>query len=226
MEKIIHILCGDKRSSEEWLLLANSVWVPAVKAKGASNLALLLPDLSEDIKQANAGRILGDFDQIAAVFEYWLPCVDEAPGIEALLRESADTCWSYLVTESNLQACPFDVADGERVPGITQWGVNDKPENVGLADFYREWGVHSQMSFDLHPTRTSYIRNAVARALNSDSPKYLGIVLERFPELDHFVDDSVYFGDPEVVQAMFEHLPGFFEFSTAISGGMSEFRWR
>lgn len=225
MEKIIHILSGDKRTTEEWLLLVNSVWVPAVKAKGASNLALLLPDLSEDIKQANPGRILGDFDRIAAVFEYWLPCVDEAPGIEALLRESADTCWSYLVTESNLQACPFDVADGERVPGITQWGVNDKPANVALADFYKEWAVHSKMSFDLHPTRTSYIRNAVARPLNSNSPQYLGVVLERFPEFDHFVDDSVYFGDPEVVQAMFEHLPSFFEFSTAISGGMSEYRW-
>ncbi len=225
MEKVIHILIGQPKTSEEWCLLAEKLWVPAVRAQGGSQISLLLPDKTETIREANAGRLLGDFERIAAVFEYWLPCVDEAGGLESLIAESGSECWSYLVTESCLQPCPFQVADGERVPGITQWGVNDKPASVSLDDFYREWAVHSVISFDLHPTRSSYIRNAVARPLNAHSPKYLGIVLERFPELDHFVDDSIYFGDPEVVQTMFEHLPSFFEFSTAISGGMSEYRW-
>lgn len=225
MEKLIHILIGPQKTTEEWLMLSQKIWVPAVRAQGGGQISLLLPDKTEAIRAGNAGRLLGDFDRIALAFEYWLPCVDQAAGLEALIAESGDECWSYLVTESNLQPCPFQVEDGERVPGITQWGVNDKPANVDKAEFYREWAVHSKLSFDLHPTRTSYIRNAVARPLNDHSPPYLGIVLERFPELDHFIDDSIYFGDPDVVQSMFEHLPSFFEFSTAISGGMSEYRW-
>ena len=63
-------------------------------------------------------------------------------------------------------------------------------------------------------------------SLTTAAPRYLGIVVERFPSLDHFVDDSLYFGDPAVVKKMFEHSPTFYEFEGAISGGFSEFRWR
>ena len=133
----------------------------------------------------------------------------------------------HLVTESTMVACPHAdrVADGERVPGITQWGINDKPANVDLDSFYREWAVHSEISFDLHPYRDSYIRNAIVRKLTEATPHYLGIVLERFPSLDVFVDESRYFGDPAVTQKMFEHVPMFYDFETAITGGLSEYRW-
>lgn len=57
------------------------------------------------------------------------------------------------------------------------------------------------------------------------APEYLGIVLERFPSLDDFTDDSVYFGDPAVVKEMFAHVPSFYAFESAITGGMSEYCW-
>ena len=63
-------------------------------------------------------------------------------------------------------------------------------------------------------------------ALTPDAPRYLGIVIERFPSLDVFVDDALYFGDPAVTKKMIEHTPAFYEFATAISGGFSEFRWK
>ena len=67
--------------------------------------------------------------------------------------------------------------------------------------------------------------SAIARRLTQEAPEYLGIVLERFPALEHFVDESIYFGDPAVVKEMFEHVPTFYDFESALTGGMSEFRF-
>jgi hypothetical protein len=113
-----------------------------------------------------------------------------------------------------------------RVDGITQITLNDKPKGVSDEDFYREWQeVHSKLSFDLHPTRVSYERNAVARRLTPNSPGHRAIVLERFPRLEDFVDESIYFGSAEVMQKMFAHVPKFYAFETAITGAMSEYRF-
>ena len=150
----------------------------------------------------------------------------DSDAIKAALASCGRTLWGYLVTESTMAPCPHFVSEGGRVPGVTQWAINDKPAKVALDDFYREWAVHSKLSFDLHPTRQSYIRNAVARRLTAASPTYLGIVLERFPSLDDFTDESIYFGDRAIVKKMFEHVPSFYDFGTAITGGLSEYRWR
>ena len=199
--------------------------VPIARSIGAERLAVFVPDYANEIRERCPGRIGGAFDRLASVFECWLPNLDARQVIEDALSPLAGETWGYLVTESTMAECPHVVGEGERVPGITQWGINDKPKAVALDDFYREWAVHSKLSFDLHPTRQSYIRNAVARRLTSAAPEYLGIVLERFPRLEDFVDESIYFGDPEVVREMIEHVPSFYDFATAITGGLSEYRW-
>ena len=85
--------------------------------------------------------------------------------------------------------------------------------------------MHSKLSFPLHPLRESYDRNAVARRLTPETPEQRAIVLERFPSLEVFLDDARYFGEPSVLQEMIDHLPTFYEPSTAVSGGMSEYRF-
>ncbi len=225
MEKLIYVLAGAVDAVEGRLDRVAAAVVPAARGVGGEQMAIFLPDRAEEIREGCPARIAGDFDRIAAVFEVWLPTLDSRPAIEAALASHAEALWGYLVTESTMAACPHVVADGDRVPGITQWGINDKPAAVTLEDFYREWAVHSKLSFDLHPHRESYIRNAIARRLTPATPVYLGIVLERFPSLAHFIDESLYFGDPTVVKEMFEHVPTFYAFDTAITGGLSEFRW-
>ena len=226
MEKLIYVLGGPLDAIEgRFDRLSRSV-VPAARAVGAERMAILVPDQADVIRARCPARIAGDFDSVAAVFECWLPALDARAPIEAALAPHGRALWGYLVTESTLAPCPHAVADGGRVPGVTQWAINDKPAAVSLDDFYREWAVHSKLSFDLHPTRQSYIRNAVARRITPAAPPYLGIVFERFPSLDDFTDESIYFGDRAVVKKMFEHVPSFYDFETAITGGMSEFRWR
>ncbi len=199
--------------------------VPRAKPIGGERLALLVPDQADEIRERCTGRIEGDFDSLSAVLECWLPGLDPRLEIEAIPSECCEELWGYLVTESTLAPCPHTVEEGGRVPGVTQRGINDKPVGVEPEDFYREWAVHSKLSFDLHPTRQSYIQNAVARNLTLSAPGYLGIVLERFPSLDEFTDESVYFGDPAVVKEMVEDVSSFYAFEGAITGGMSEFRW-
>ncbi len=200
--------------------------VSAARAAGGQQMALLLPEYTEEIRARSASRIGGDFDALGFVFECWLPALDDRGGVEEALRPLGEELWGYLVTESSVVPCPHSVEEGGRVPGVTQWGINDKPAKVELEDFYREWQeVHSKLSFDLHPHRDSYVRNSVARRLTPEAPSYLAVVLERFPSLEHFTDESLYFGDPSVVQEMFAHVPSFYDFETAITGGMSEYRF-
>jgi hypothetical protein len=226
MEKLIYVLAGAKDEVDGRVERVSGAVVETARSVGAERMAILVPDRAEEIRARCAARIGGDFDRLASVFECWLPTLDARPVIEEALASQAEALWGYLVTESTMVACPHSVEDGERVPGITQWGINDKPANVTLDDFYREWSVHSELSFDLHPRRESYIRNALVRPLTSDAPQYLGVVLERFGRLEDFVDESLYFGDPGVVKQMFDHVPAFYAFEGAITGGLSEYRWR
>ena len=225
MEKLIYVLSGSADPIASRVDRIAKAVLPSARAAGGKQMAILVPDQADEIRARCPARIGGAFDSLAAVFECWLPALDARGPIEAALARHASALWGYLVTESTLAPCPHAVADGARVPGVTQWGINDKPAAVSLDDFYREWAVHSKLSFDLHPTRQSYVRNAVARKLTPAAPPFLGIVLERFPSLDDFTDESIYFGDPAVVKKMFQHVPSFYDFASAITGGMSEFRW-
>ncbi len=226
MEKLVYVVAGGAQPPEmERDRLFDQV-VPAARAVGAMGMRVLVPDLTEAIRAASPMRVSPSFDAIGAVFEGWLPSLDARGAIEQALAAEGRTLWGYLVTESIVVPCPHVCADGERVPGVTQWGMNDKPATVSDEDFYREWQVvHSEMSFALHPLRESYDRNAVARRLTPETPQQRAIVLERFPSLEVFVDDARYFGEPAVLQEMIDHLPTFYEPSTAVTGGMSEYRF-
>lgn len=226
MEKLTYVLVDGTAAVDARLDWFDGTFVPRARAEGATNFAALFPDQTEAIRSANPMRIGGAFDRIGASVEFWLPSVDARAPIESALATQGDALWGYLVTESTMDPCPHSVEDGARVPGITQWGMNDKPEAVSMDAFHREWAVHSADSFALHPHRDSYVRNAVARSLTEDAPRYLGIVFERFPSLEHFTDDRLYFGDPGFVKKVIDHVSTFYEFSTAITGGMSEYRWR
>ncbi len=225
MEKLIYVLSGPVDGIEGRVERIAEVAIPAARAIGGERLVLLVPDQADEIRDRCAARIGGDFASLSAVFECWLPTLDGRPAVEEVLSKHCDALWGYLTTESTMDPCPHTVEEGGRVPGVTQWGINDKPAEVEIEDFFREWAVHSKLSFDLHPRRESYIRNAIVRKLTSAAPQYLGIVLERFPSLNDFTDESLYFGDPAVVQEMFAHVPSFYAFESAITGGMSEFRW-
>ncbi|MBW1882130.1 MAG: hypothetical protein JRJ58_01275, partial [Deltaproteobacteria bacterium] len=127
MEKLIYVLVGGGGEVSERLSRVAGSAVPAAREVGGETMAVLIPDRSDEIRSACPARIGGDFDSLAAVFECWLPAFDLREGVEEALRPLCDELWGYLVTESILAPCRHACEEGGRVPGITQWGINDKP---------------------------------------------------------------------------------------------------
>ena len=228
MEKSIYLL--HKPASVPIEVFAEqllSTTVPRLRSLGASQLTVNIADLNSTIEEQAPGRLIGPWQTLAAAVAFWHDCLDERAPIEASLRELCTSIEGYLVTESVPQRFDPVWERGERRPGVTQFGANGKPENVSDEEFYHNWQVvHSAASFDLHPLRWSYVRNAVARPLTDDAPPYRAIVCEHFRELGDFTDDERYFGSAEAVAEMLEELPGFCDFNSMVSVPMSEYYFR
>lgn len=225
MEKLIYILESDQTLSVDQFRerLLNEV-APGLRSQGATRITLNVADLNEEVEARSSGRLMGAWREISAVVALWLDSLDERQSIEALLAEKTDSVRGYLVTESVPQGFELEWEGGARRPGVTQFGMNEKPQDVSLEDFYYNWQVvHSKQSFELHPRRWSYVRNAVARPLTPGAPVFQAIVSEHFRSLEDFVDDERYFGSEEAVNTMIGHLAGFCDLGSMVSLAMSEY---
>ncbi|MEM1111550.1 MAG: hypothetical protein AAGI11_06550 [Pseudomonadota bacterium] len=227
MEKMIYLL---KRSAElspdAFSAKLFGAVVDDLRELGASRMTINIADLNETIQAQAPGRLMGPWQDVAAVVSFWQASLDERGPIEDCLSDISDTITGYLVTESIVQPFDQDWQDGERRPGITQFGANGKPADVSDEDFYHNWQVlHSAQSFDLHPLRWSYVRNAVARPLTPGAPTYRAIVSEHFYSLEDFTDDARYFGSQQALEEMIEHMPGFCDLGNMFSLGMSEYHF-
>lgn len=226
MEKLIYLLDRAQAGAHNGELIETikARLVPAIRAAGGSRITVNIADLDAPVLAQSPARIAGQWDRFGAAVHFWLDSIDTRADIEAVIATLCPRYSGYLVTESMPQGFSVDWAEGERRPGVTQFTANGKPDDVSEEDFYYNWQVkHSSISFDLHPLRWSYVRNAVARPLTAGAPAFRSLVLEHFRELRDFTDESRYFGDPKVVEEMFADLPGFCEVSTMITGPMSEY---
>ncbi len=226
MEKLIYVLKAGPVAPVDPLAEWGHLLIEASRAAGSISQSLLIPDQTETIRTRAPARLSPNFDSVGIILESWFDSLDARHELESAIAKIDSMFWGYLVTESTFGVLPEARGTDGRVEGITQVTLNKKPKGVSDEAFYREWQeVHSKLSFELHPTRLSYERNSIARRLTPNSPRHRAIVLERFPRLEDFVDESIYFGDPEVVQKMFAHVPKFYEFDSAITGAMSEYRF-
>lgn len=201
--------------------------ITAIREHGGSTITVNLAEFNDLVQEQAPGRLMGPWQDVSAVVSLWLDTLDDRGPIEDSLRSGGTSITGYLVTESVVQPFQANWGEGERRPGITQFGAIGKPAGVSDEDFYYNWQVlHSAQSFDLHPLRWSYVRNAVARPLTPDAPTYRALVAEHFRTLEDFTDDARYFGSPEAVQEMIEHMPGFCDIGNMFSLGMSEYFFR
>jgi hypothetical protein len=144
---------------------------------------------------------MGEGQRIGAAVSIWVDCLDERAPFEKALASVSARADGYLVTESVPQACPDrDWPDGTRSPGVTQFVAFPKPERLTDEQFYRGWHEeHTPFSFELHPSRWSYTRNAVARALTPGAPPWRAIVEERWRSLETWLDPAQLFASPEIL---------------------------
>ncbi len=166
----------------------------------ARALTVQVADLAADPRLQPA-HFLGEGRQIGACISLWLDCLDERAPIEKALGAVSARADGYLVTESIPQPYPDrDWPDGAPSPGVTQLVCFPKPERLSDEEFYRGWHQeHTPFSFELHPSRWLYVRNAVARVLTPGSPPYRAIVEERWRSLETWLDPAQLFGSPEIL---------------------------
>jgi hypothetical protein len=226
MEKLIYLLAreqgADMDAYRERLL--RDV-VPALREQGGRRIVVNVADLDDAVRAEAPGRIVGPWEALGGVVHFWLDSVDQRDHLESWLQAVFPAAFGYLVTESVPQPASRDWPEGARRPGLTQFTAHGKSADVSETAFYANWREHSELSFDLHPLRWSYVRNAVARPLQEDGPPYRAMVLEHFREQRDFTEENRYFGASEIVQEMYAELPGFCDVNTMVTGPMSEYHF-
>jgi hypothetical protein len=229
MEKLVYLLnspsAGATTRPSRFSEAAVSELADKLQRCGAYRIVVNVADLNEPVQSVAPGRIFGAaWPALDAVVELWVDTLDRRRKIELLLGIQCEQVIGYLVTESVVQNFAREWPSRTRRPGVTQFTALAKPADVSDEDFYHTWQVeHSASSFDLHPRRWSYIRNAIARPLTSAAPPYRALVLEHFRELEDFTVDGRYFGTQQAVEAMYAELPGYCDVPSMITGPMSEY---
>ncbi len=223
MEKLVYLtwLRGPKQHvahAAAVLDVARREILPRTRA-----LCVQVADLAAD-PRVLPQHFMGEGQRIGASVSLWLDSLDDRAPIERALGSVSARADGYLVTESIPQACrDRSWPDGAKSPGVTQFVCFPKPERLSDEDFYRGWHeAHTPFSFELHPTRWSYTRNAVARVLTPGSPPYRAIVEERWRTFETWLDPKQLFGSPEILARCQQEVVAYADFDTLQQTVMSE----
>ncbi len=224
MEKLVYLLWkqpGAPMAPLQHALLGDAA--KRIVEAGARGLVLQIADLAEDPRMP-AQRFFGEGRALGACVSVWLDSLDARGAVDAALSSSGAAVQGYLVTESIPQACrDRDWPDASRSPGVTQLVCFPKPDRLGEADFFRGWHEeHTPFSFELHPTRWSYTRNTVARALTPGARPFRAIVEERWRTFEEWLDPKRLFGSKEVLRRSAEELSHYADFASLQQTVMSE----
>lgn len=190
---------------------------------GVRGLNVGLNDLQKEIP--NPMILLGEGPSLGAATSVWVDSLDERMPIEEALTADGERLEGYLVTESIPQACTDrDWPDGEKSPGVTHFTWFEKADGVSEEDFFRNWfDIHTPFSFELHPLRWEYVRNAVARPVTSGAPPIRALVAERFREIRDYTDPARLFGTPEALQRSAEEAGDYANRQAMHSTPLSEY---
>jgi hypothetical protein len=191
---------------------------------GVLGLVVQVADLAED-ERVQPQQLFGEGASYASLCSVWLDSLDHRTPIEQALASLGGRVDGWLVTESIPQACvDRDWSDGERSPGVTQLVTFPKPDRLSDDAFFAAWhGEHTPFSFELHPTRWSYIRNSVARPVTPGAPPYRAIVEERWRSFEEWLDPEQLFGSPEVMRRTAEELHHYADFESLNQTLLSEY---
>jgi hypothetical protein len=225
MEKLVYLFhkAADTKVTSDFAQRAGRDIVPQLKAAGARDILLTICDLNDEVRHRSPERLMGaSWDTLAGAIYFWMDNLDDRFKVEPLLRLLTPQISGYLVTESVLQTAPRTWKSGERRPGVTQLAVIGKSSRVSDEEFYYNWQqIHSQFSFRLHPLRTEYIRNSVARTLTPGAVPYRIIVLEQWGDLRDFTEPERYI--PNEAWEELRKEPEFADVDSLAAGPSSEY---
>ena len=223
MEKIIYLVWKQPALSIE--SFRDALLGPVAEQlfdAGVQRLKVSVADLAREIPKPTL--LMGEGKTLSASVDVWLDCIDERRPVEAALRALAARVDGYLVTESIPQRCADrDWPDGKRSPGVTHFTWFPKPARLSDEQFFHAWHeVHTPFSFELHPLRWEYVRNAVARTLTPGSPPIRAIVAERFRTVEDYTDPRRLYGSKEVLARVMADTEQFGDVADMHSTPLSE----
>lgn len=194
-----------------------------ILARGVRALNVSVNDLQQDIPKPTI--LLGEGASLGAAVSIWVDSLDQRGPIEEALTARGERLQGYLVTESIPQACTDrNWPDGEKSPGVTHFTWFEKADGVSEEEFFHNWfQVHTPLSFDLHPLRWEYVRNAVARPVTQGAPPIRAIVAERFREIRDYADPKRLFGNRELLKRSSEETADFGDPNAMHSVPLSEY---
>ena len=226
MEKLVYLINRkptlDKKAFGSAIL---DQMVPALQQAGAYWLTVNIADMDEamDTPKTLTPRIYGAWTSVSAAIHFWVDSIDTRSRYEAIMADVAQDLSGYLVTESIVQSINRTWLGRKRRPGVTQFALGKKPAAATDEHFYHHWQeIHSPWSFELHPNRISYVRNAVARVLTPGAEPWRFIVLEHFM-LEDFTDENRYYASAEAVERLWKEAPDFVDIDDYAGGPMSEY---
>ena len=197
MEKLVYLLWREASESAAVFgrRLVESAG-PKLVQSGALRVAVNSDDTEVDLSWSVPVR--DEAPAFAGLCSFWLPCVDDRPAFESVLRDACAKSAGYLVTES----VPRDFdrrtwRDGTRTPGIKLVSVFEQPSRLTRDEFIARWhGSHTPLSLEIHPL-WRYVRNVVARPLTPGAAPLAGIVEEQVREARELTDPNLFYGGKE-----------------------------
>ena len=220
MEKLVHLLWRTDGFEEgaHAAYLASTV-VPELlgSSAGVRCAEILTTDTSAAIPRP--AILLGGAADLASMVITWVDCIDDRHVlVDALcsLEGTLGRVDQYLVTESVPQRwVDRPGGGGIRTPGLTHLSWFPKPDRLTDEQFFHGWHeIHTPKTPELHPYRTEYVRDSVARVLTAGSPPVRAIVAERFATLEDYTDPSRLYGSDAALSESVEDLPLYADFET------------
>lgn len=211
MEKLVYLFesgdCQDKPAAAQKILAAASAL-----AKQGPNVAVNVWESDPQVRALATHYATSNGNgQLLGVLSVWLDSLDNRTQIDSAIAALHLPWHSYLVTES----VPREYARrnwpvGEKSPGVTLVAAFQKSARLSDATFFQRWQQgHTPLSLQVHPL-SRYIRNAVARPLTPDAPRFSAIVEERVQQLDDLLPENFYGGQAQRVS---EDLASFVDLS-------------
>lgn len=223
MEKIMFTLWKpSQHNTEQWRDALAGVRDSLVAA-GAKNIRIMVVD--EAVAAASTQRIINSAVPLQGVLSLWLDSASLWPGVKDLLTPLSTRLEAYLVVESEpypeerqARAGRYQVAVGERTPGMCQIALLQKPDRMSFDHWHAVWrNGHGPNAYPLQSI-FGYHQNTVVRALSFGAPVLHAIVEENFPPEAIGNPQGFYgaLGDPEKCaqrqQAMYESARQFIDF--------------
>jgi len=130
--------------------------------------------------------------------------------LQKFFEDNFKKFYGYIISESCILEDPKPSAIGTRTDGFSQIVFLGKPDSMDEFSWFEHWvNVHTQIAIDTQ-SNFIYTQNSIVRPLQEDSPPFIAIIEECFPE-EAMISPEVFYGasgNPKLLAKNLEIMMG------------------